>query len=160
MRKRSDIVLRLLAGSQKYFVHAMPPRRQIAAKPDRKQDLKSWLKREYKDPVKYQANVVRIAQTGVVCCCDVCTALTPVTLNAATFEGSRTIRGVHCGHAKLWRRFCHLNAPKAAHHYEHMQIPGDSYRLPTILRSRTLNGLQYAQQFVYQGACAQFTLAE
>lgn len=48
------------------FVAAMPPRKQIAGRPDRKQDLKSWLKREYKDPVKYQANVVRIAQPCAV----------------------------------------------------------------------------------------------
>ena len=59
-------VLRQVHLSLQLFVSAMPPRRQIAGRPDRKQDLKSWLKREYKDPVKYQANVVRNAQAGVV----------------------------------------------------------------------------------------------
>ena len=58
-------LLRLQLPSQ-HFVSAMPPRRQIADRPDRKQDLKSWLKLEYKDPVKYQANVVRIVQAGVL----------------------------------------------------------------------------------------------
>lgn len=54
------------AVPSKHLVDAMPPRRQIADRPDRKQDLKSWLKREYKDPVKYQANVVRFVKAGVV----------------------------------------------------------------------------------------------
>lgn len=59
----------------------MPPRKQIAGRPDRKQDLKSWLKREYKDPVKYQANVVRIAQP-----CEVlCVALTFVDPSCSNF---------------------------------------------------------------------------
>ncbi|DBA91963.1 TPA: hypothetical protein ACH3X2_003857 [Trebouxia sp. C0005] len=35
----------------------MPPRRQIADKPDRKQDLKSFLKSEYYDQRKYAANL-------------------------------------------------------------------------------------------------------
>ena len=42
----------------------MPPRRQIADKPDRKQDLKSFLKSEYYDQRKYAANLVR---TGCLC---------------------------------------------------------------------------------------------
>ena len=41
---------------------AMAPRR-IADRPDRKRDLKSWVKREYRDPAKYQANLVRHART-------------------------------------------------------------------------------------------------
>lgn len=38
---------------------AMPPRRQIADRPDRKQDLKSFVKSEYYDERKYAANLVR-----------------------------------------------------------------------------------------------------
>lgn len=43
----------------------MAPRR-IADRPDRKRDLKSWLNREYRDPAKYQANLVRLAEPGLM----------------------------------------------------------------------------------------------
>ena len=51
-----------LAAAYAHFAAAMAPQRRIADRPDRKRDLKQWLKREYRDPVKYQANLVRPAQ--------------------------------------------------------------------------------------------------
>ena len=111
--------------SVNHFVAAMPPRKQIAGRPDRKQDLKSWLKREYKDPVKYQANVVRTAQPCEVLLRRIRSA-NPLILHAATSEGGCLVCGVYRGHAELWRCFCHLSAAApvtCSCEALHMQMP-------------------------------------
>lgn len=109
VKKKGDGVLLRFCRLLDHFVAAMPPRKQIAGRPDRKQDVKSWLKREYKDPVKYQANVVRTAQPCEVLLRRMCSA-DPLILHAATSEGGRLVCGIYRGHAELWRCFCHLSA--------------------------------------------------
>lgn len=54
------------AAAYDHSAAAMAPQRRIADRPDRRRDLKLWLKHEYRDPVKYQANLVRPAQPGSV----------------------------------------------------------------------------------------------
>ena len=44
----------------------MAPRRQIADKPDRKRDIKSFVKSEYYDERKYEANLVRAGRLRCV----------------------------------------------------------------------------------------------
>ncbi|KAL3148885.1 hypothetical protein ABBQ32_001755 [Trebouxia sp. C0010 RCD-2024] len=45
------------AAAYDHSAAAMAPQRRIADRPDRRRDLKLWLKHEYRDPVKYQANL-------------------------------------------------------------------------------------------------------
>ena len=89
----------------------MPPRRQALPDiPNRKQDLKAWLKTEWNDERKYAANLVSKATPLPYRLRESCEQVESVC--AVFAQSDSAFRGIRRRHEELRRCLCDLGSPK------------------------------------------------